>query len=638
MISSIALIFACAAFVVIDQFMFKKILLRDLSMLSKIIGENCTAALVFDDEYSANETLAALKAKKNIVSACIYEKHGKVFAKYSRDNIKINFMSELPENECERIEKNKLIIFQPIKLEGEKIGNIFILSDLKQLYSRSRSYFIIIIVVLFISFLAIYFMSLKLHRIVSDPILNLAKVAKEVSLKEDYSIRVEKTSQDELGFLTERFNEMLIQIQEREDALQKVRDELEEHAQELQKELVEKKRAEKEKTNLQAQLLQAQKMEAVGILAGGVAHDFNNLLTAIRGCADIAMFQIEDSSSLFQDIKEIQVATDRAADLTRQLLLFSRKQPMAFVSLDLNDSIENLLKIFYRIIGENIKIHTELESEIWTINADRGTIEQVILNLVVNAKDAMPKGGKLCIKTENIVLEESYCKQLPDAKPGKFVRLSVSDTGVGMDKKTVQHIFEPFFSTKGVGKGTGLGLSVIYGIVKQHGGWINVYSEIDHGSVFKVYLPAASGKPVKKVKECIVMKKLKGKGEKILVIEDEQNVRNFTERALNKAGYYVFLCETLEEARNVFKQENGKFHLVFSDVVLPDGNGINLVDEFIRQKPDLRILLSSGYADKKSRWDIIRKRGFRFLQKPYALADLLQTIREIITQKKMFQV
>jgi len=400
------------------------------------------------------------------------------------------------------------------------------------------------------------------------------------------------------------------------------------------RDITERKQAAEEKEKIQVQLLQAQKMEAIGTLAGGVAHDFNNLLTAIQGYTDLAMMKVDETDPLYRDLKQIHLAAVRAASLTRQLLLFSRKQPMDFTPLGINRMVDDLLKMLERLIGEDIATKTELDSDPWTVRADKGNIERVIMNLAVNARDAMPEGGELTIKTENVILDDEHCKLIPESRPGKFVCLSVGDTGVGMDKGSIEHIFEPFFSTKETGKGTGLGLSVIYGIAKQHEGWINVYSEPGRGSTFRFYLPAFSIKVEDETKEAISLKELQGSGERILLVEDEEGVRKLAMRVLGENGYVVFEAANAKEALDIFEREEGKIHLAFCDVVLPDRTGLELVDQLLSRKPELRVLMSSGYADQKSQWPVIRERGFRFLQKPYALPDLLRAIREGIGQAK----
>ncbi|NOZ24833.1 MAG: GAF domain-containing protein [Nitrospirae bacterium] len=394
--------------------------------------------------------------------------------------------------------------------------------------------------------------------------------------------------------------------------------------------IMDRRQAEEERERMQAQLLQAQKMEAIGTLAGGVAHDFNNLLTAIRGYIDLVMMKVKDSDVPYRYLKQVRSASARAADLTRQLLLFSRKQPMEFVHLDVNSIIVDLLKLLNRLIGEDIVIDTDLTPDVWTVWADKGSIEQVLMNLAGNARDAMPDGGTLTIRTENVLLEEGSSKAILDARPGRFVCLTVEDTGAGMDEETIQHIFEPFFTTKEAGRGTGLGLSVVYGIVKQHGGWINVSSESGRGSVFRIYLPASPVKLEGEERKSVALDNLRGGGERILLVEDEDGVRGFASEVLRGYGYSVAEAANVKEAMEVFEREDGRFHLVVSDVVLPDRSGLHLADQLLSRKPALRILLSSGYTDQKLQWPLIQERNFRFLQKPYTLADLLQAVKEVL--------
>jgi signal transduction histidine kinase len=260
-----------------------------------------------------------------------------------------------------------------------------------------------------------------------------------------------------------------------EEALKKTHDKLEQQVRERTIELSKSKEMQ---------------MEAIGILAGGVAHDYNNLLTSIQGLTELVMLEIDDKNPIFEDLAEILSTTKRAADLTQQLLLFSRKKTMQMVSLNFNKLVNSLLKKYNGLNRENIEILTNFETEPWTVKADKGTVERMIMNLMVNAKDAMPNGGKIVIKTENVHVDELVCRDDPEARPGQFVRLTISDDGMGMSNETLRHIFEPFFTTKGVGKGTGLGLSVIYGIVKRHDGWIHVHSKLGHSTTFKLYFPA----------------------------------------------------------------------------------------------------------------------------------------------------
>jgi len=394
-----------------------------------------------------------------------------------------------------------------------------------------------------------------------------------------------------------------------------------------------RKSAEMEKDRLHVQLLQAQKMEAVGLLAGGVAHDFNNLLTVIQGNTDLAMMNLEKDDMLYADLQEIHKASQRAAELTSQLLLFSRKQPMRLVSLNVNQVIDDLLKMLHRLIGEDVGIVTDLEDELSPIQADRGSMEQVVMNLAVNARDAMPQGGQFIIRSANLVLDEEAVRHMPEAREGQFIRLSLIDHGVGMAPGTLERIFEPFFSTKGRGRGTGLGLSVVYGIVKQHQGWIDVQSREGEGTQFHIYIPADLEQREILENRIDTVTDVNGHGERIMVIEDESGVRHLTTKALSEHGYVVVSAKCAEEARQVYDAERHRLDAVVSDVVLPDGTGVELVGEFLTDRPGLPILLCSGYTDKKSQWETIQQKGYPFLQKPFNISDLLKHVHLILKNK-----
>lgn len=349
-------------------------------------------------------------------------------------------------------------------------------------------------------------------------------------------------------------------------------------------------------------ILQSQKMEAIGRLAGGVAHEFNNLLTGIMGFSELLLARIDDNSPLRKDIEAIKKASKRAALLSSQLLAFSRSQKALLTVLDLNVLIVNIEKILRRLIGKNIKLVTHLDPSLEHVKSDSGLIEQLIVNLAINARDAMPEGGKLTLKTENILLNADDCKDILNARPGKFVCLSVTDTGIGINQEVIHRMFEPFFGTKEVGK----------------------------GSTFKIYLPVSSRKPVKKAEETISLTSFSGNGESILVVEDEEIVLKLATRVLSENGYVVYEAANAKEALDIYDREKGKFNLVFTDVVMPGENGLQLVDKLLVQNSEIRVLFSSGYSDDQSHRDIIIERGFQFLQKPYTPTELLQVIKEVI--------
>jgi signal transduction histidine kinase len=385
-----------------------------------------------------------------------------------------------------------------------------------------------------------------------------------------------------------------------------------------------------ERQDLQAQLLQAQKMEAIGVLTAGVAHDFNNILGAIQIYADLAQMKIVKGLAIDNELHQIMAATDRAAGLARQLLLFSRKQPLELVPLDPVRIAEDLLKMLRRIIGERIEVRTEIDPACRRILGDSGGIEQVIMNLAVNARDAMQGAGALTIGLGNVEVVDSYCRGVLGARPGLFVRLSVQDSGCGMDQETLQRIFEPFFTTKAVGKGTGLGLSVVYGIVKQHRGWVTVRSAPGAGTRFEVYFPLAGDAGAAEAEQARPLDELAGAGERILLVEDEESYRTVAAEALRANGYDVLTASGAVDAERQVRESPGAFDLVFSDVALGDGDGFGLAGRIHALAPLVRVLLTSGYSDATSQITRIRAAGIPFIAKPYSLPALLIVIRELL--------
>jgi PAS domain S-box-containing protein len=383
----------------------------------------------------------------------------------------------------------------------------------------------------------------------------------------------------------------------------------------------------------ESQLQQAQKMEAIGQLAGGIAHDFNNILQAILGFSELLLLTLgEENTAARGNVLEIQKAGLHAADLTRQLLAFSRKQPAEFGPLDLNCVLQDANQILTSIIGENVHLHSHRQPDLVQVNADRRQIERVLINLCINARDAMPDGGELSLSTGNVTFSAEDADRTAQAKAGTFACLSVSDTGTGMAPEIRQHIFEPFFSTKAPGKGTGLGLSAIYGIVQEHRGWINVYSEPGHGSTFKIYLPAlpAANAAGNVERPSFPVHSPEGT-QRILVVEDDPSVRNLSKMALQKAGYRITIARSAEEAEELFEKENGEFDLLFSDVILPGKNGAELAASIRVIKPDLPVLLCSGYSGDRIRNADIDKKGFHFIEKPFSVVHLLKTVHQIFT-------
>nr|MBI3611963.1 response regulator [Nitrospirota bacterium] len=384
-----------------------------------------------------------------------------------------------------------------------------------------------------------------------------------------------------------------------------------------------------ERKSLETQLRQSQKMEAIGSLAGGIAHDFNNLLTIINGYSEMLLQTLSPGDPSRDNIVQIKEAGERAASLTRQLLAFSRRQVLEPKVLDLNAVVTNLDKMLQRLIGEDIDLVPILKPGLGRVKADPGQIEQIIMNLAVNARDAMPDGGKLTIETANVELDGQYAAQHVAVLPGPYVMLAVSDTGCGMDAETQKRIFEPFFTTKELGKGTGLGLATVYGIVKQSSGFIWVYSEPGRGTTFKIYLPRVeeTAQPIEP--HVLLNESLRG-SETILLAEDQENVRRLVTSILRSSGYTVLEASNGAEALHLCDQRPEPIHLLISDVVMPIISGRELVQRLAGKYPNLKVLFFSGYTDDAVVRHGVLEKGTAFLQKPFTPTGLLRKVREVL--------
>ena len=384
-----------------------------------------------------------------------------------------------------------------------------------------------------------------------------------------------------------------------------------------------------QRRHLEEQLTHAQRMEAIGHLAGGVAHDFNNLLTVVTGYSELVLRRLSAESPVRQEIEQIKKAGERATTLTRQLLAFSRKQMLQPRVLDLNAVLSDVEHLLRRLIGENIQLTMVLGPDLKRVKADPGQMEQIIMNLAVNARDAMPQGGMLTVGTANVVLDDDYANQHVDVKPGQYVMLAVSDTGIGMDDHTRSHIFEPFFTTKVKGKGTGMGLSTVYGIVKQSGGYVWVYSEPNQGSTFKIYLPRIDD-PIETQDAANLAEELSAGVETVLLVEDEEAVRSLVCKVLRASGYTVLESLNPADALRIAREHPDPIHLLLTDVVMPQMSGREVANQVIVLRPSTKVLFISGYTDDAIVHHGVLDPKTAFLHKPFSPDALARKVREVL--------
>jgi signal transduction histidine kinase/CheY-like chemotaxis protein len=500
----------------------------------------------------------------------------------------------------------------------------------------AHAFLLRMLIIAFVVVIAGAFGAWLLGRHLIAPLADLTHAAESMA-HGDYSIRVKPRRPDEVGRLGDAFNTMAssietasIDLENQQTELEAQQTELQESNEDLRRAVTEATAARKAAEQLEAQLLQSQKMEAIGRLAGGVAHDFNNMLTVIISYTDLILAEKTFGEGTRTDLVHVRSAADRAAGLTRQLLAFSRKQVLHPVVLDVNDVVGSVTTMLARVMPENIRLSSTLGRSLDSVFVDRGQLEQVLMNLAVNARDAMPDGGSLMIETSNATLDETYAGLHGGGSVGPHVMLSMHDTGVGMDAATRERIFEPFFTTKPVGQGTGLGLATVYGIVQQSGGSIYVYSEPGHGTIFKVYFPTHSAATEARVETPARL--ASSEPLTILLVEDDPAVRDATRAVLRSLGHTVSVAPDAVSALDRVRA-GVTFDVIVTDAVMPGKSGLELAEILAAERPDLPIVLMSGYAEETVRFDPSRLPGVLFIEKPFTgptIAQALITVRSMV--------
>jgi signal transduction histidine kinase len=642
--SACAVLLAGTLMLLVNFYEGRSLLLQNLTIEGRVLAANSTAALAFDDPEAAGEVLGHLRSAPQIRAAALYDHEGRLFASYFPPDGNPAPVPLKPGPDEAQSGLDRIPIVETVVLNGRRIGTVFVHTDLRALYQQIGTSAAGMALVAGLSLLAAFFAALRLQRYVSAPVLALAQVAKDVSERRDYSLRASHLTQDEVGMLVDAFNSMLDQIQQRDRQLETHRNHLQQEVEartseltqtnvQLQGEIDQRNRTETALRLSQEQLFRSQKMEALGNLTGGIAHEFNNLLQIISGFSEVMLLQLPAGSAIRRDLEGIIEAVDRGAAVTNQLLAFSRRQLHQPKVLALNGFMTKLGTVLQRLLGEQITLVTELDPSLGNVKADWGQLEQVIINLALNARDAMPRGGRLTFTTANVELDEQAARKFTGGRPGAFVMFSVSDNGIGMDAATKARMFEPFFTTKPMGQGTGLGLSTVYGIVHQNQGIIDVESEPGGGTTLRIYLPRVN-EPAEQVEPIAstTPTPLSRRAKTIVLAEDESAVRMVVQRALEAQGFQVLAAPSGSEAIQLSQQHPGPLHLLLTDIAMSGMNGVELSQRLLDLYPDMKVLYMSGHAQDAIRLSGPGEAVRPFLQKPFSLSVLVRKVREVLEE------
>lgn len=626
--STLALLVVGLVFFAFDEITLKKGMIQEISMLSQVIGANNSAALLFNDQKSAEDNLAILSVNPHVISGCIYTATGDVFAGYARKNIQPPPVHPPRREEGYYYGDSHLSIFKNIRLNNNSIGTVHLRYDLEAVNSRRRGYGAIAAIIVLMGAGLVMVISSWLRRVILLPLLSLAETAKSITLEKDYSIRARGEDSNEVGILIRGFNEMLEQIQERDATLAQYREGLEQQVSIRTAELKASNDTLRvqvdENARIEEELFRARQLESLGLLAGGIAHDFNNLLAAILMNTTLAKKYSPPDSKAHLRLEGVENACIRAKDLTQQLLTFSKGGAPVTKVTSIADLIGDSARFVFR--GSKTRCSFLLCEDLWPVEVDEGQISQVIHNLAINADQAMPDGGTVVISTENIVIPPGSRLSLT---PGRYVEISVKDSGTGIEKEQLSKIFTPYFTTKK--SGNGLGLATSYSIINKHHGLIEVESEVGTGTTFRIYLPASDRVVPEAGKR--VEEEINGSG-RILVMDDDEFVLSVTGEVLVNAGYQVGYAPGGAEAIEMYlaaQAADEPFDLVIMDLTIPGGmGGAEAIKKLLEIDPDVKAIAASGYAQGAIMSDF-KCFGFRgVLAKPFQIDELCRLVHRVI--------
>jgi signal transduction histidine kinase len=648
--SLLALVGSVVALLVFSYRDQRRVLTNELSSLAEIVANNSTAALAFQDQDTARELLDSLRNREAIVAVDILTRDGHVFASYRRDES--HYAAEpgppaaVPDA---HIERDMLVIARPVLLDGRPIGSVWIQAELAEIEAALMRYARVAALIALVASLAVIAVSSRLQRVISGPILDLVEIARGVSRNRNYETRAVKRSEDEVGSLVDAFNEMMIVIGDRDEALRSARDSaerarnraeelLEETKRahfELEKEVLERERVEGERRRLEDQVRHAQKLESVGVLAGGIAHDFNNLLMAILGNTELALMDASTPESVRRPVEQIESAARQAAGLTRQLLAYSGRGQVTPETLQITDLVREMTRLLEVSISKKITLHYDLEPDLPPLEADASQVQQVVMNLITNASDAIGDDvGNVTIHTgqrtvDRAFLDDAYFHE--DARPGVYVFVRVTDDGCGMDPETLEKIFDPFFTTKFTGRG--LGLAGTLGIVRAHGAIIRVESRPGEGTSFEVYFPVATGDSEDRGETSqpgAVWKQGGGGGRTVLLVDDEPGPRRVIAQMLGHMGFDVVTAQDGRDGLERFRKTPDAIHLVVLDMTMPHMSGEETLIALRELAPDVPVIVISGFEEAGTMARVVAHEPVTVLQKPFTRSDLERRVGQML--------
>ncbi|MBW2290132.1 MAG: response regulator [Deltaproteobacteria bacterium] len=635
-LAALALSFAAVFF--FDSVAARRALVRELSIAGEIVSDRSTAAIAFDDPNSAMESLEALAARPSILGAVLLDGANEELATFTRSEQTAERLSTVRLTSLENraaFEGDYLHLVQAIELDGRRIGTLILESDLRDIRIRQSRFLAIALGVGVFSFALSFVLSSRLRRIISDPVLRLADAAQRVARERDYSMRVPRPSEDELGALVDAFNSMLEELSRRDVALIAERDRAEAAAERANTLLAESREAKEalehevvERRRLESQMQRTQKLESLGVLSGGIAHDFNNLLTGILGNADMAFRSLPQGSRERDLLDQVKTAAEAAADLTAQLLAYSGRGSYRMEPIDLSDLVDEMGRLLGSSISKKVRLEYDLGRELPLIEVDPTQIRQVVMNLITNASEAIGDApgdvrlhtGAMYVGREKLV--QSYTHD--DLPPGEYVFVEVADSGCGMSEETLQNIFDPFFTTKFTGRG--LGLAALLGIVRRHRGTIFVSSQVGAGTTFRVLLPASDAERTAEDERKDEPAVWQASG-RVLVIDDEPGIRRFARMLLDEAGFEVELAADGDEGIEMLQGEAGLPDLVLLDLTMPRKGGIEVLSEIRKRSAEVPVVLMSGFTEGEVATVLESDARTHFLQKPFTAESLEEVLR-----------